>query len=198
MILAKRKALIERKTAETQIKLELFLDGEGRFKGKTGLGFFDHMLHLLVRHSGFDLAIEVQGDLEVDGHHTVEDLGICLGQALAAALGDKKGINRYGSAWVPMDEALVLTALDLSGRPFFNGQIALPCQQVGSFDTELVEEFWRAFTLHGGVTLHIKQETGKNTHHIIEAIFKSTGRALKEAVTLDPREKAVPSTKGIL
>jgi len=196
--LAKRKALIERKTAETQIKLELFLDGEGRFKGKTGLGFFDHMLHLLVRHSGFDLAIEVQGDLEVDGHHTVEDLGICLGQALAAALGDKKGINRYGSAWVPMDEALVLTALDLSGRPFFNGQIALPCQQVGSFDTELVEEFWRAFTLHGGVTLHIKQETGKNTHHIIEAIFKSTGRALKEAVTLDPREKAVPSTKGIL
>ncbi len=196
--MAKRKALIERKTAETQIKLELFLDGEGRFKGKTGLGFFDHMLHLLVRHSGFDLAIEVQGDLEVDGHHTVEDLGICLGQALAAALGDKKGINRYGSAWVPMDEALVLTALDLSGRPFFNGQIALPCQQVGSFDTELVEEFWRAFTLHGGVTLHIKQETGKNTHHIIEAIFKSTGRALKEAVTLDPREKAVPSTKGIL
>jgi len=193
-----RKALIERKTTETQIKLELFLDGEGLFKGKTGIGFFDHMLHLLVRHSGFDLAIEVIGDLEVDSHHTVEDLGICLGQALAFALGDKKGINRYGSAWVPMDEALILTVLDLSGRPFFNGQINLPSQQVGSFDTELVEEFWHSFTIHGGVTMHIKQEAGKNTHHIIEAIFKSAGRALREAVALDPREKGVPSTKGIL
>lgn len=193
-----RKALIERKTGETDISLELNLDGEGILKGKTGIGFFDHMLHLLARHGGFDLTIEVTGDLQVDGHHTVEDLGICFGQALATALGDKKGIRRYGSAWVPMDEALILTVLDLSGRAFLRVQYTLPSSQVGNFDTELVEEFWRAFSLHGGVTIHIKQEAGKNTHHIIEAIFKSVGRALKEAVSIDPREKGIPSTKGIL
>lgn len=193
-----RKALVERKTGETDIRLELNLDGEGLFKGKTGIGFFDHMLHLLVRHSGFDLAVEVTGDLEVDGHHTVEDLGICLGQALKVALGDKRGIRRYGSAWVPMDEALILAVLDLSGRAFLGSHFALSSSQVGNFDTELVEEFWRAFTLSGGVTMHIKQEVGKNTHHIIEAIFKGVGRALREAVALDPRETGIPSTKGIL
>lgn len=198
MITLDRKAVIQRETGETNIRLELTLDGQGLLTGKTGIGFFDHMLHLLVRHGGLDLAIEVEGDLEVDGHHTVEDLGICLGQALAQALGDKRGINRYGSAWVPMDEALILAVLDLSGRPYLGMEVAMPSAQIGNFDTELIEEFWRSFTLHGGVTMHLRQEAGRNTHHIIEAIFKAVGRALRHGIAQDPREKGIPSTKGIL
>lgn len=194
-----RKALISRATGETDIELSLELDGQGLMEGTTGIGFFDHMLHLLIRHGGFNLnLLKVVGDLAVDAHHTVEDLGICLGQAFAQAIGDKKGIKRYGSAWLPMDEALVLAVVDISGRPYLGIQVSFPQGKVGDFDTELVEEFWRAFTLHGGVTMHLKQETGHNTHHIIEAIFKAVGRALREAVSFDPQEKGIPSTKGIL
>lgn len=194
-----RKAVISRATGETDIELILELDGQGLLEGSTGIGFFDHMLHLLARHGGFNInLLKVAGDLEVDAHHTVEDLGICLGQAFAQAIGDKKGIKRYGSAWIPMDEALVLAVVDISGRPYLGMQVSLNRDKVGDFDTELVEEFWRAFTLHGGVTMHLKQETGHNTHHIIEAIFKAVGRALREAVSFDPKEKGIPSTKGIL
>lgn len=193
-----RKAIIERETGETKIWLEFELDGQGLLTGKTGVGFFDHMLHLWVRHGRFNLTLEVTGDLEVDAHHTVEDVGICLGKAFAQAVGDKRGINRYGSAWVPMDETLMLAVVDLSGRPYLGMQVRLPSPTVGGFDTELVEEFWRAFVNHGGLTLHIKQETGSNTHHIIEAIFKACGRAMGEAVALDPRETGIPSTKGLL
>lgn len=194
-----RKAVISRATGETDIELLLELDGQGLMEGSTGIGFFDHMLHLFARHGGFNLnLLKVAGDLEVDAHHTVEDLGICLGKAFAQAVGDKKGIKRYGSAWIPMDEALVLAVVDISGRPYLGMQVSLSKEKVGDFDTELVEEFWRAFTLHGGVTMHLKQETGHNTHHIIEAIFKAVGRALREAVSFDPKEKGIPSTKGIL
>lgn len=193
-----RTGSIERETLETKIKLALELDGDGHFHGSSGIGFFDHMLQLWARHGGFDLFLEVQGDLEVDGHHTVEDVGICLGQALARALEDKKGIKRYGSAWIPMDEALVLAVVDVSNRPYLSIHLNLDNPRVGDFETELVEEFWRAFALHGGLTLHLKEEAGRNTHHILEAVFKAVGRALKEAVTFDPREKGIPSTKGIL
>lgn len=193
-----RKGVVTRETGETKIWLELELDGQGSLTGKTGVGFFDHMLHLWVRHSGFDLNLEVAGDLDVDAHHTVEDVGICLGKAFAQAIGDKRGIRRYGSAWLPMDEALILAVVDISGRPYLGMQVSLPSKQVGSFDTELVKEFWRAFVLHGGITLHLKQEAGSNTHHIIEALFKGCGRAMREAVALDPREQGIPSTKGLL
>ncbi|HHX51140.1 MAG TPA: imidazoleglycerol-phosphate dehydratase HisB [Clostridia bacterium] len=193
-----RTGSIERETLETKIKLALELDGDGHFHGSSGIGFFDHMLQLWARHGGFDLFLEVQGDLEVDGHHTVEDVGICLGQVLARALEDKKGIKRYGSAWIPMDEALVLAVVDVSNRPYLSIHLNLDNPRVGDFETELVEEFWRAFALHGGLTLHLKEEAGRNTHHILEAVFKAVGRALKEAVTFDPREKGIPSTKGIL
>lgn len=194
-----RKAVITRATGETDIALTLELDGQGVMQGTTGIGFFDHMLQQLVRHGGLNLDLtRVTGDLAVDAHHTVEDVGICLGGALSQAIGDKTGIQRYGSAWIPMDDALVLAVVDLSGRPYLSMQVALPQGRVGDFDTELVEEFWRAFTLHGGVTLHVKQETGHNTHHIIEAVFKAVGRALRQAVSFDPREKGIPSTKGIL
>ncbi|NLC38462.1 MAG: imidazoleglycerol-phosphate dehydratase HisB [Clostridia bacterium] len=193
-----RTGRIERETLETKIRLELVLDGDGHFRGSSGIGFFDHMLRLWVKHGGFDLLLEAEGDLEVDGHHTVEDLGICLGQAFSRALGERKGIKRYGSSWVPMDEALVLAEVDLSNLPYLHIQLHLGSPRVGDLETELVEEFWRAFTLHGGVTLHLKQEAGRNTHHILEAVFKATGRALKEAVAFDPRENGIPSTKGIL
>lgn len=193
-----RKGVVTRETGETKIWLELELDGQGSLTGKTGVGFFDHMLHLWVRHSGFDLNLEVAGDLDVDAHHTVEDVGICLGKAFTQAIGDKRGIRRYGSAWLPMDEALILAVVDISGRPYLGMQVSLPSKQVGSFDTELVKEFWRAFVLHGGITLHLKQEAGSNTHHIIEALFKGCGRAMREAVALDPREQGIPSTKGLL
>lgn len=194
-----RKAVIHRKTGETDIALSLNLDGQGTVQGSTGLGFFDHMLQQWARHGGFDLELSrVTGDLRVDAHHTVEDVGICLGQAFGQAIGDKKGIQRYGSAWVPMDDALVLAVVDISGRPYLSMHTTLPPGKVGDFDTELAEEFWRAFTLHGGITLHVKQETGRNSHHIIEAVFKAVGRALRQAVSFDPKEKDIPSTKGIL
>ena len=192
-----RVATIARKTRETDISLKMTLDGEGNFKGNTGVGFLDHMLELFARHGSFDMVIMAKGDLWVDHHHTVEDVGICLGAAIREALGDKKGINRYGNALIPMDEALVLVALDISGRPYLETQLALPSSRVGDFDTELVEEFFRAFAVNAGVTLHIRQLAGKNTHHIIEAAFKGLGRSLKMAAALTG-EKGVPSTKGLL
>ncbi len=193
-----RKATVQRKTAETDIQLSLTLDGEGRFEGSCGIHFFDHMLNLFCRHGLFDLSLGMQGDLEVDGHHSLEDLGIVLGQAFAQALGDKAGICRYGSFLLPMDEALATVALDLSGRPYLALSANLLTDEIGDFDTELLEEFLRAFVTAGGITLHIRQEGGKNGHHIVEAIFKGLGRALRQAVSLDAREKGVPSTKGVL
>lgn len=193
-----RRAEIFRTTAETSIKLNLEIDGQGKFAGSSGIGFFDHMLNLLSCHSSFNLSLEVKGDLEVDGHHTVEDIGIVLGQALARALGDKAGISRYGHIILPMDEALVMLAVDLSGRPLLNYEVPLPNPRVGLFDTELVEEFIRALVTNGGITLHVKLLAGRNTHHIIEGIFKGLGRVLRQAVSKDEHFQGVPSTKGIL
>ena len=193
-----RTAKIERKTKETQIQLEINLDGTGRSSVKTGLGFFDHMLTLFSAHSKVDLKLTVHGDLDVDGHHTVEDVGIALGKAFADALGDKKGICRYGTFYLPMDESLAFVTLDISGRPFlvYDGGEMSP--MVGGFDTELTEEFLRAFAMHAGITLHVKVLYGTNTHHKIEAIFKALGHALRIAVSQDPKVKGVPSTKGML
>ena len=193
-----RKVELARKTAETDIYLKLDLDGTGVYDIKTGIGFFDHMLNLMTKHGMLDLEIKANGDLEVDGHHTVEDIGICLGQSLKEALGNKAGINRYGHALVPMDEALLLVALDLSGRGHLEFTAELPSPKVGDFETELVEEFLRALALNGGITLHVKQMSGRNTHHIIEGIFKALGRALRIAVESDSRAKGIPSTKGVL
>jgi imidazoleglycerol-phosphate dehydratase len=193
-----RVARIERKTAETQIDLRLDLDGTGRAEVATGVGFFDHMLTLLARHSLIDLAVQAKGDLHVDPHHTVEDVGICLGKALAQALGDKTGIRRYGSATLPMDEVLVTAAVDLSGRPFCVWQAELPPEVLGTFNTPLAEEFWRAVSTNGAFNLHVLCHHGRNSHHIIEGIFKATARALREAVEPDPRMAGVPSTKGVL
>jgi imidazoleglycerol-phosphate dehydratase len=193
-----RNAEIMRTTGETSISLKLEIDGQGILKGSSGIGFFDHMLNLFSRHSGFNLTLESKGDLEVDGHHTVEDIGIVLGQALGKALGDKAGINRYGHIILPMDEALVMLAVDLSGRPFLNYNVPLPSPKVGEFDTELVEEFVRALVINGGITLHVKLLAGQNTHHIIEAVFKGLGRVLRRAVAYDERFQGVPSTKGVL
>ena len=193
-----RRALVERKTSESDIRIELEIDGNGTSDINTGIGFFDHMLTLWCAHGLFNTSIRAQGDLYVDGHHTVEDTGILLGQAVAKALANKSGITRYGNAMVPMDEALVLVALDISNRPFLVFDVTIPSQQVGSFDTELVEEFLRAFAQHAGITLHIKMLSGKNSHHIIEAIFKALGRALDMATKHDDRVRGVPSTKGML
>lgn len=193
-----RRALVERNTGETRIKLELYLDGRGEFQGSSGIGFFDHMLTLLCRHSLFDCTLKMTGDLRVDGHHSLEDLGLVLGQALKEALGKKIGISRYGTFFVPMDEALVMTSLDLSGRPYLGYHVGFLPEKVGDFDTELVPEFLRAFACSGGVTLHIHKVSGSNGHHIIEGIFKSLARSLREAVALDHRERGVPSTKGVL
>ncbi|MDN5344722.1 MAG: imidazoleglycerol-phosphate dehydratase [Clostridia bacterium] len=193
-----REALIERQTAETNIRVELNLDGNGQWQGSSGIPFFDHLLAQLTRHGLLDLTIGAAGDLEVDNHHTVEDTGICLGQALKAALGDKAGINRYGSALVPMDEALVQVALDFSGRPYLAYDLDLPPVRMGSLETELIEEFLRALVNHSGLTLHVAKLAGRNSHHIVEALFKALGRAIREAVTLDPRVQGVPSTKGSL
>jgi imidazoleglycerol-phosphate dehydratase len=193
-----RTAVVERVTEETKVKVELNLDGKGDFKGKTGIGFFDHMLHLWARHSLFDLSLEAQGDLDVDAHHTVEDVGITLGQAFRKALGSKECLRRYGSICLPMDEALVLVAVDLSGRPFFAYDVKIGPWIVGSFPVELVAEFFRAFTNNAGITLHMRLLSGENAHHIIEALFKAFGRALQEAVSVNPRESGVPSTKGSL
>ncbi|MBE6924929.1 MAG: imidazoleglycerol-phosphate dehydratase HisB [Ruminococcaceae bacterium] len=194
-----RIAEIKRTTAETDISLELNLDGTGAADIQTGCGFLDHMLTLFARHGRFDLNITCQGDTYVDDHHTVEDIGIALGQAFAMALGDKKGIRRYGDTTLPMDESLILTAVDLSGRGYLGYALQIPTEKVGSFDTELVEEFWLGFIRNAGCTLHIRQLAGTNSHHIIEGTFKSAGRSLKTAVSIDPAfADEIPSTKGVL
>jgi imidazoleglycerol-phosphate dehydratase len=193
-----RTAKIDRSTRETQIKLELNLDGSGTFAGQTGVGFFDHMLELLARHGALDLKVEAKGDLHVDQHHTVEDVGICLGQAVKLALGDKAGICRYGHFTLPMEETLCTTAIDLSGRYYlvFNAEFASP--RIGEFDSELVEDFWQAFAANALCNLHVLVHYGRNSHHVAEAIFKSAARALRMAVSPDPRISGVPSTKGTL
>jgi imidazoleglycerol-phosphate dehydratase len=190
---------IKRKTAETDIQLRLNLDGRGTGEIDTGCGFLNHMLTLFARHGRFDLAVRCRGDVEVDDHHTVEDIGICLGQAFAQALGEKRGIVRYGSFTLPMDEALILCAVDISGRSTLRYGLQLPAQKVGSFDTELVEEFWLAFVRSAGLTIHIRQLDGTNTHHIIEGTFKGMARALAAAVRIDPDyADEIPSTKEVL
>ena len=194
-----RSAEIKRVTKETDITLRLELDGEGRSDCRTGCGFLDHMLTLFAKHGRFDLSVVCKGDTEVDDHHTVEDIGIALGQALAEALGDRRGVCRYGDITVPMDEALVLCALDLSGRSCLRYQAQIPSQKIGTFDTELVEEFFLAVTRAAGMTLHIRQMDGTNSHHIVEAMFKAFGRALREAVSYDEAcRDEIPSTKGVL
>ncbi len=194
-----RKASVTRTTAETDISIALNLDGTGSYDNQTGVGFFDHMLDQLARHALIDLEIRATGDLHIDDHHTVEDVGIALGQALNAALGDKRGILRYGSCLLPMDDALVRAALDLSGRPYLVWQLDMPTAKIGTFDTELVREFFQAFSTHGGITLHVDLLHGLNSHHIAEAAFKAVARALRQAVEIDPRKQdAIPSTKGAL
>ncbi len=194
-----RKAVINRKTAETDITLSLALDGSGVSTIKSGVGFMDHMLTLFAKHGRFDLALECVGDTQVDGHHSVEDMGICLGQAFREALGDKKGITRYADTTLPMDEALILTAADISGRSYLACELEIPAQKVGDFDTELVAEFWAAFVRSAQVTLHIRQLAGMNSHHIVEGAFKSAARTLRKACSLDPAlGDEVPSTKGML
>jgi imidazoleglycerol-phosphate dehydratase len=195
---AARTAQIRRETGETKIALGINLDGAGVAQLATGLGFFDHMLNLLARHSLIDLDVEAQGDLHVDPHHTVEDVGICFGKALTQALGDKAGIRRYGSATLPMDETLVTTALDLSGRAVCVWNVELQPEMLGTFNAPLAEEFWRAVAGSGLMNLHVLCHYGRNSHHIIEAVFKATARALRQAVDLDPRGVGVPSTKGVL
>ena len=194
-----RTATITRKTAETDISVEVNLDGTGSYDNNTGVGFFDHMLDQLARHSLIDMKIRAKGDLHIDDHHTVEDCGIALGQALSKALGDKKGIRRYGECHLAMDDAQVRCALDLSARPFLICNLEIPTQKIGAFDTELVREFFQALSTHGGITLHIDKVHGFNSHHIVEAAFKSVARALRFAVETDPRKAdAIPSTKGAL
>ncbi len=193
-----RTASINRQTAETKIQLTLDLDGTGQSQIQTGVGFFDHMLTLFARHGLMDLEIHAQGDLEVDQHHTVEDVGICLGQALLDALGDKKGITRYGGKTLPMEETLITSAVDLSGRAWFVCHVEFPTEKIGDFDSQLVEDFWQAVSANAKMNLHLVLHHGRNSHHIAEGIFKTTARALREAVAIDARETAVPSTKGSL
>ena len=194
-----RSATITRNTAETQISVTINLDGTGQYDNQTGVGFFDHMLDQLSRHSLIDMTIRAAGDYHIDDHHTVEDTGIALGQAIVQAVGDKKGINRYGSCLLPMDDALVRAALDISARPFLVFNLDMPTQKIGNFDTELVREFFQALSTHAGLTLHIDQLHGLNSHHIVEAAFKSVARALRQALEIDPRmSQALPSTKGAL
>ena len=194
-----RTAMITRKTKETDISVEIDLDGNGAHDMATGVGFFDHMLDQLARHSLIDMTVRCAGDTHIDDHHTVEDVGIALGQALGHALGDKRGIRRYGACLLPMDDALVRAALDLSGRPYLAWNVALPTARIKSFDTELVREFFQALSTHGGITLHVDALHGINSHHIAEAAFKAVARALRDAVETDPRRAdAIPSTKGAL
>ena len=193
-----RTASLHRKTGETDIDLRLELDGGGRSEIQTGIGFFDHMLTLLSKHSLIDLIVKAVGDLHVDAHHTVEDVGICFGKSLAQALGDKAGIRRYGDATVPMDETLVTAAVDLSGRPFLVWRVPVPNETLGTFSSGLAEEFWRAVSSAAGCNLHIIAHHGHNAHHVIEGVFKATARALRQAVEPDPRGTGVPSTKGVL
>ena len=194
-----REATILRETAETRIEVTVNLDGAGQAEIATGIGFFDHMLCAFARHGRFDLKVSVRGDLHVDGHHTVEDTGIVLGQAFSTALGDKRGITRFGSQFVPMDEALVLAACDVSGRGQLHYDVALPIEIIGTFDTTLAKEFFIALAANAGVTLHVRSFSGENAHHLIEAAFKAAGRALSAACALNPRiEGVLPSTKGTL
>ena len=194
-----RSAKITRKTAETDITVEINLDGTGTYDNQTGVGFFNHMLDQLARHALIDMTISATGDLHIDDHHTVEDTGIALGQALNEAMGDKRGIRRYGSCLLPMDDALVRAALDLSARPYLVWNVDMPTAQIGQFDTELVREFFQAFATHGGITLHVDSLHGLNSHHIAEAAFKAVARSLRDALEVDPRKSdAVPSTKGTL
>ncbi len=194
-----RTSKIMRKTAETNISLELNLDGGGIGEINTGVGFLDHMLMLFTRHGSFNMVIKGKGDTYVDDHHTVEDVGICLGAAFAEALGDMRGVTRYGDITLPMDEALILCAVDLSGRAYLNCDLQIPTEKVGTFDTELVEEFLLAFTRKAGITVHIKQLAGANSHHIIEGTFKALARALSKAVRIDKAHSdEIPSTKGVL
>ena len=194
-----RTAKIKRKTNETDIELEIDLDGTGKSEIDSGCGFLDHMLTLFAKHARFDLAVKCVGDTNVDYHHTVEDIGICLGMAIEQALGDKKGITRYGSMYLPMDEALILSAVDLSGRSYLVYSVQLQSSRVGDFDAELAEEFWQAFVRNANCTLHIRQMHGKNTHHIIEGQFKSVARSMRAAVALDAAALGeIPSTKGVL
>jgi len=194
-----RKAVVSRQTSETQIQLEINLDGQGAVEVNTGIPFFDHMLSMVGKHGLFDLNIQAKGDLEVDGHHTVEDVGISLGQAFKEALGDKKGIRRYGYSIMPMDEALALVALDISGRPYLVYDVDLPVELIGTYDSALTVEFLQAFITNAGITMHVKMLAGKNAHHMVEAIFKGLAKALLEAVEVNPRAAgAIPSTKGML
>jgi len=193
-----RAAHIRRETAETRIDLALDLDGTGRAEVTTGVGFFDHMLTLLAKHSLIDLTVKADGDLHIDPHHTVEDVGICYGKGLAQALGDKAGIRRYGSVALPMDEVLVTAAVDLGGRPFCVWQAEIPVEVLGTFNAPLAEEFWRAVSTNGLFNLHVLCHYGRNTHHLVEGIFKAAARALRQAVEIDPRVTGVPSTKGVL
>ena len=194
-----RNAELKRRTAETDISLSLCLEGAGNAEINTGAGFLDHMLTLFAKHGGFDLKINCKGDTNVDYHHTAEDTGICLGAAFAQALGKMEGITRYGQSLLPMDESLCLAAVDISGRSLLGFAVDIPAQKVGDFDTELVKEFWLAFTRNAGVTLHLRLLCGENSHHIIESVFKSAARALKQAVAVDPSLRGgIPSTKGVL
>lgn len=191
-----RQAEIHRKTGETDIAISLVIDGEGRFEGTTGIGFFDHMMNLLACHSGMDISLSCQGDLEVDNHHTIEDLGIALGSVFLKALGDKKGIRRYGAFFCPMDETLSRIVLDISGRPYFVYDVKIPVERIGTFETEMTREFFLAFAMHGMMNLHMACLYGENGHHIVESLFKGLGHALKEAVTVEGGR--VLSTKGVL
>lgn len=193
-----RLAQVDRETAETSVHVSLHLDGTGRAEVETGIGFFDHMLTHLIRHALFDGVVQARGDLHVDAHHTVEDVGICLGQALGRALGDKRGIERYGHAVVPMDDALVMVAVDLSGRAYLACDLRLPPVMLGQMAAELVPEFLRAVAFHVPMNLHVRQLAGENVHHLVEAVFKALGRALADAVRYRAREGGVPSTKGVL
>lgn len=193
-----RTATITRTTKETDIALTLCLDGEGKTDIRTGVGFFDHMLDAMSRFGLLDLTLTCQGDLDIDAHHTVEDVGICLGRALREALGDRVGIRRAGSAYLPMDEALAFAAIDISGRPYLSWEAAFAAPMVGTFDTQLAEEFFRALCVNAGLTLHMKVLAGRNDHHKLEALFKAFGLALRDAAAIDPRVKGVPSTKGTL
>lgn len=194
-----RKASVERNTKETRIAASLDLDGRGRYDVATGVGFLDHMLEQLSRHSLIDIALKAEGDLHIDDHHTTEDSGIVLGQALSQALGERKGIRRYGEALIPMDETLTRVALDASNRPYLIWKVAIPRDKLGTMDTELFKEWFQAFAQHGGLTLHVETLYGENSHHIVESCFKGLARALRQAIEIDPRQaEAVPSTKGSL
>ncbi len=198
MSAVQRFAEIERKTRETDIRLSLNLDGQGRAEIRTGVGFLDHMLELFARHSLMNLTVACQGDLHVNDHHTTEDVGICLGQAIDRSLGDRAGIRRYGHAILPMDETLVTVAVNLGGRPYWVWEVAMPSPKIGTFDSELVADFWQAVATHGRMNFHALLHHGRNTHHVSEAIFKAAARAIRAALEADPRSHEIPSTKGTL